>query len=63
MTCSHADKNCPSIQGASLRVSLPFEDPKVSDGTPEEAATYDQRAKQIATEMFYLFSRIDAPKS
>ncbi|HEY6877527.1 MAG TPA: hypothetical protein VI299_05880 [Polyangiales bacterium] len=59
MTCSQADKNCPSIQGSSLRVAVPYEDPKVSDGTPEEAATYDQRAKQIATEMFYLFSRVD----
>jgi arsenate reductase len=62
MTCTQADKNCPSIQGASLRVALPFEDPKVSDGTPKEAATYDQRAKQIATEMFYFFSRVDTPK-
>lgn len=59
MTCSQADKNCPSIQGSSLRVAVPYEDPKASDGTPDEAATYDQRAKQIATEMFYLFSRVD----
>lgn len=63
MTCSQADKSCPSIQGASLRVALPFEDPKLSDGKPEEAATYDQRTKQIATEMFYLFSRVEASKS
>ena len=62
MTCSQADKNCPSIQGSSLRVAVPYEDPKVSDGTPEEAATYDQRAKQIATEMFYLFSRVQPAK-
>jgi len=58
MTCSQADKNCPSIEGASLRVAVPYEDPKVADGTPEEASLYDQRAKQIATEMFYLFSRV-----
>jgi arsenate reductase (thioredoxin) len=63
MTCSQADKNCPLINGATLRVALPFEDPKVSDGTPAEAATYDERAKQIATEMFYLFSRIEPAKS
>jgi arsenate reductase len=62
MTCSQADKNCPSIQGSALRVAVPYEDPKVSDGTPEEAATYDRRAKQIATEMFYLFSRVDAKR-
>ena len=58
MTCSQADKNCPSIEGASLRVAVPYEDPKVADGTPEEASLYDQRTKQIATEMFYLFSRV-----
>ena len=58
MTCSRADKNCPTVRGASLRVAIPYVDPKVSDGSPEEATTYDERAKQIATEMFYLFSRI-----
>ncbi|MDX2020906.1 MAG: protein-tyrosine-phosphatase [Deltaproteobacteria bacterium] len=60
MTCSHADKNCPTVAGASIRVPVHYEDPKVSDGTPEEAATYDARAKQIATELFYVFSRIKA---
>lgn len=58
MTCSEADKNCPTVEGASLRVALPFVDPKEADGTPEEAATYDARSRQIGTEMFYLFSRI-----
>lgn len=58
MTCSHADKTCPMVAGASLRVPLHYEDPKVSDGTPEEAAVYDGRARQIATEAFYLFSRL-----
>ena len=58
MTCSHADKICPTVAGASLRVPVHYEDPKVSDGTPEEAATYDARAKQIATELFYVFSRV-----
>ena len=58
MTCSQADKNCPTVDGAALRVPIPYEDPKDSDGTPEEAATYDARAKQIATEMFYLFSKV-----
>lgn len=56
MTCSQADKSCPVVRGAALRVALPFEDPKSADGTPAESATYDARSRQIATEMFYLFS-------
>jgi len=58
MTCSHADKTCPNVEGSALRVAIPYEDPKVSDDTAEETATYDERCKQIATEMFYLFSLI-----
>ena len=58
MTCSQADKSCPLVKGASLRVGLPYIDPKVSDGTGREAVTYDKRAKQIAVEMFYLMSQV-----
>ncbi|MDX2190421.1 MAG: protein-tyrosine-phosphatase [Bacteroidota bacterium] len=56
MTCSQADKTCPTVEGSTLRVAIPFEDPKAFDGTPEEEAKYDERCKQIATEMFYIFS-------
>lgn len=58
MTCSQADKNCPVVEGCSLRVAIPFEDPKVSDDTPEERATYDARCQQICREMLYVFSRV-----
>jgi len=58
MTCSEADQECPLVPGAALRVSLPYDDPKVADDTPEEAARYDERSRQIATEMLYLFSRV-----
>ncbi|MGB8295040.1 MAG: protein-tyrosine-phosphatase [Polyangia bacterium] len=58
MTCSQADKSCPTVAGATLRIPLHYEDPKESDGTPTEAATYDARARQIATEAFYVFSRL-----
>ena len=60
MTCSQADKNCPTVEGAVLRIPLPFVDPKVSDGSPEEAATYDARTAQIASEMLYLFSQLSS---
>jgi len=60
MTCSQADKNCPTIPGASLRVAIPYEDPKAFDGTDQEAEMYAQRAHQIAREMFFLFSQVNA---
>jgi arsenate reductase len=57
MTCSQADQNCPVVAGCSLRVAIPFEDPKISDDTPEETATYDARCQQICLEMLYVFSQ------
>lgn len=33
ITCNDADKNCPVVLGSELRVSLPYNDPKSSDGT------------------------------
>src|SRR5699024_2095260 len=51
MTCSEADDNCPFVPGALERFSVPYTDPKESDGTDQEAQTYDRRCEQIATEM------------
>jgi hypothetical protein len=39
-------------------VPVPCRDPKASDGTPDETATYDERCAQIAREMLYVFSRV-----
>ena len=58
MTCSDADEACPVVLGAALRARLPYDDPKVADGTPDETLQYDARCMQIATEMLYLFSRV-----
>jgi protein-tyrosine-phosphatase len=63
MTCSQADKACPVVSGASKRVSLPYEDPKAFDGTPEEAERYDERCRQIAREMLYVFWRAATVKT
>ena len=60
MTCSEADENCPFIPGAEVRIPLLYEDPKEFDNTPVMAEKYQQRSKQIATEMFYIFSQINA---
>ena len=58
MTCSHADENCPFIPGADRRIALNYEDPKLFDGTPEQALKYAERSIQIATEMKYVFSHL-----
>ncbi|SFT15519.1 arsenate-mycothiol transferase ArsC [Sphingobacterium wenxiniae] len=58
MTCSQADGGCPFIAGAEKRIPITYEDPKISDGSPEQAQVYTERSLQIATEMFYVFSMI-----
>jgi arsenate reductase len=58
MTCDHADKNCPIIPGA-IRIPLMYEDPKRFDDSPLEGTMYDYRSFQIATEMMYIFSKIN----
>jgi arsenate reductase len=58
MTCSHADENCPVVFGMEVRIPLNYEDPGKFDGTPTEEKMYLERSEQIATEMFYLFSKI-----
>jgi len=59
MTCSEADENCPIVPGAEKRFSIPYVDPKESDGTPQEEETYDERCRQIAAEIYFLFSHVE----
>jgi protein-tyrosine-phosphatase len=56
MTCSDAEKNCPFILGATLRIGTSYDDPKISDNTPDQTATYLARFRQITTETLYVFS-------
>lgn len=59
MTCSQADGNCPFIEGAEKRIPITFEDPKLFDNTPQQEEKYLERSLQIASELFYVFSRIE----
>lgn len=61
MVCDHADQNCPFIPNA-VRFSLPFQDPKASDGTPEQETIYATRSLAIATELHYIFSKVTSSK-
>ncbi len=58
MTCSSADDNCPFVPGCDVRIPLTYDDPKSFDDTPLEDTMYDYRSFQIATEMFYAFSKV-----
>ena len=58
MTCSQADEGCPFIPGAEKRIPITYEDPKAFDNTPQQAEKYRERSLQIATELFYVFSKI-----
>lgn len=58
MTCSSADKGCPIISGADIRIPITYEDPKAFDNTPRQLEKYKERSLQIATEMKYVFSNI-----
>lgn len=58
MTCDSANEACPFVPGAEKRVPITFEDPKAFDNTPQQAEKYSERSRQIATEMYYVFSLI-----
>lgn len=55
MTCSSADAACPVVAGATLRIVTTYDDPKLSDDTPDETRAYDERCLQIAVETFRAF--------
>ncbi len=47
MVCSEADSACPNVKGASLRISMPYLDPKIYDGGAYESAKYAERRDDI----------------
>ena len=58
MTCSDADKNCPYIPGAEKRIPLKYDDPKEFDNTTLEIKKYEECSYNIASEIFYVFSKV-----
>lgn len=60
MTCSEADEACPIVLGADVKYALLYDDPKEADDTPWEADAYEERLKQIGTEIYYLMKQAKA---
>lgn len=58
LNCSSAEEKCPFIPNAEVRIPLTFSDPKVYDGTPKQQEKYDERCFEIATRIFYAFSKL-----
>jgi arsenate reductase len=58
MTCSSADEGCPFIAGAEKRLPIRYDDPKAFDGTDFMNAKYAERSLEIASEMYFVFSKI-----
>ncbi len=58
MTCSDAEENCPFIPAVDLRIATTYDDPKASDNTSMQDATYDERCRQIGREVLYVFSKL-----
>ena len=58
MTCSSADEGCPMVFGAEVRFPVKYNDPKEFDGTELMTEKYAERSIEIASEMYYVFSKI-----
>jgi arsenate reductase len=58
MTCNNADEGCPMVFVAEARFPTKYDDPKAFDGTPEMNEKYTERSLQIASEMYFVFSKI-----
>jgi len=43
LVCSDADASCPKVSGASVRIPVPYLDPKAFDGSAVEAGKYAER--------------------
>ncbi|KAI9026990.1 arsenate reductase [Hyaloraphidium curvatum] len=54
MTCTSADAACPVVAGAKVRIALPYEDPKKSDGTGQEANVYGEKCREVGREMLWV---------
>jgi hypothetical protein len=57
MVCGEADEGCPFVKGATLRLSMPYLDPKIYDGGAYEVAKYAERRDDIGRLMLAVMAR------
>jgi hypothetical protein len=58
MVCGEADAGCPIVKGASLRVSMPYLDPKIYDGSAFESLKYAERRDDMGRLMLSVMTRV-----
>ena len=58
LNCLGADRSCPHVEGASKRISLPFNDPGEYDKTKIKYEKYRKVNIEIASSMKYLYLNI-----
>ena len=54
MVCGEADEACPLVPGAAHRISLPYVDPRLQDGTVNESKAYQDKIDEMGRELFYV---------
>lgn len=47
MVCDEASETCPLVPGAAIRVSMPFDDPRIADGQVREEVAYRKSRDEI----------------
>ena len=63
MVCGEADAGCPIVKGASVRVSMPYLDPKIYDGGTYESLKYAERRDDMGRLMMSVMMRVRHHKS
>lgn len=67
MVCGEADAACPVVKGASLRISMPYLDPKIYDGGSYETLKYAERRDDVGrlllSVMMQARNRLDQPSN
>jgi hypothetical protein len=58
MVCSEADAACPFVKGATLRISMPYLDPKIYDDGAYESAKYAERRDDIGRLMLSVMVQV-----
>jgi arsenate reductase len=58
MVCSHADLNCPIVTGSTLKLALPYQDPKAFDDTDLEASEYAKTCALVGLEMLFVLKQL-----
>jgi arsenate reductase len=58
MVCGEADASCPFVKGAAARISMPYLDPKIYDGSVYESLKYAERRDDIGRLMLSVMMQV-----